>query len=158
GKLSKVGTGQFKPTAPHQSKFINSPTPANANSILKHDRGIPGKHGPNSGPVGNSSSGSSAAQAPFIPHAHSLPITSAGYAGSTPALNAFSQDTFGAGYIDTPPDQALAEGNGFVFEAVNNVFQIFDTNFGHVTNPEPMEQFWADAILITGYCSVSDPK
>src|SRR5262249_6835109 len=102
GKLSKVGTGQFKPTAPHQSKFINSPTPANANSILKHDRGIPGKHGPNSGPVGNSSSGSSAAQAPFIPHAHSLPITSAGYAGSTPALNAFSQDTFGAGYIDTP--------------------------------------------------------
>ena len=46
-----------------------------------------------------------------------------------------------------------------MFEAVNNVFAIYNnSNFGHVTNAEPMEQFWAPAILITGYCSVSDPK
>ena len=45
-----------------------------------------------------------------------------------------------------------------MFEAVNNVFEVTDTNFGHVTNAEPMEQFWAPAILATGYCSVSDPK
>ncbi len=86
-----------------------------------------------------------------------MPIVSKKFAAQTPALNAYWQDAVG-GYTDTPPDQALAEGNGFVFEAVNNVFIITDTNFGHVTNPEPMEQFWAPAILATGYCSVSDPK
>jgi hypothetical protein len=26
---------------------------------------------------------------------------------------------------------------------VNNVFAIYNTSFGHVTNAEPMEQFWA---------------
>ena len=45
-----------------------------------------------------------------------------------------------------------------MFEAVNNVLRSVTTNFGHVTNAEPMEQFWAPAILATGYCSVSDPK
>lgn len=150
-----IGVGKFKPTAPHQPKFINSPTPSNATAILSHDRGIPGKLGP------SGKASSKAAVAPsstFVPHAHSLPITSKQYAAQKPGLNAYSQDAFGAGYIDTPPDQGLAEGNGYVFEAVNNVFQISDTNFGHVTNAEPMEQFWAPAILITGYCSVSDPK
>jgi len=149
---TKVGTGQFKPTAPHQPKFINSPTPANANAILQHDRGIPGKHAGNKAP--NAQTGPNA---PFIPHAHSLPITHQNYAGSKTGLTAFQQEQAG-GYIDTPPDQGLAEGNGFVFEAVNNSFQILDTNFGHVTNAEPMEQFWAPAILATGYCNVSDPK
>src|SRR5262249_14298536 len=47
---------------------------------------------------------------------------------------------------------------GFVMEAVNNVWRITDTNFGHLTNAEPMEQLWAPAILATGYCSVSDPR
>jgi len=143
-----IGTGQFKPTAPHQPKFINSPTPSNANAILQHDRLVPGKLGPD-GKL-SSKAGASAGAAPsaaFTPHAHSLPITSNKYDASAKGLNAYSQDAFGAGYIDTPPDQALAEGNGYVFEAVNNVFMITDTNFGHVTNAEPMEQFWAPAIL-----------
>jgi hypothetical protein len=157
----KVGVGQFKPTAPNQPKFINSSTPSNANSILKHDRAIPGKLGVKGGGKAPGAPGAPAApgapQAVFVPHAHSLPITNKKYAAQSPGLNAYNQDSVG-GYTDTPPDQALAEGNGFVFEAVNNVFMITDTNFGHVTNAEPMEQFWAPAILSTGYCSVSDPK
>jgi len=157
----KVGTGQFAPSAPHQPKFVNSPTPqqkqdAGANkSGATHDRVIPGKLGPSGGKKAPSTP---SGQAPVnVPHPHSLPITSKNYAAQKPGLNAYSQDSTG-GYIDTPPDQALAEGNGSVFEAVNNVFMITDTNFGHVTNAEPMEQFWAPAILATGYCSVSDPK
>jgi hypothetical protein len=149
-----AGTGQFTPTQPVQPKFINSPKPSNSASILAHDRGIPGKLVKNGGKAPNAAAGPGA---PFIPHAHSLPIVSKSYAAQKPGLNAYNQDSTG-GYTDTPPDQALAEGNGYVFEAVNNVFQISDTNFGHVTNPEPMEQFWAPAILATGYCSVSDPK
>src|SRR5437763_6227773 len=121
---TKVGTGQFKPTAPHQRKFINSPTPANANAILQHDRGIPGQHARNKAP--NAQTGPNA---PVIPHAHSLPISHQNDAGSKTGLTAFQQEQAG-GYIDTPPDQGLAEGNGFVFEAVNNSFQILDTNFG----------------------------
>ncbi len=161
-----VGTGQFKSTAPHQVGFIGTrlnkadlpsgPTTKTSGGnagILSHDKVPYGKLGKSGGLTPN------AAVAPSVvgvPHAHSLPITSHSYT-SAKGLNAFSQDSAG-GYTDTPPDQALAEGNGWVFEAVNNVFQISDTNFGHVTNAEPMEQFWAPAILATGYCSVSDPK
>lgn len=146
-----VGTGHFQNTQPNQPKFINAKGPANANSIRQHDRLKPTAPTRNAGAVGASSS------APAPPHAHSLPIITKSYAGSAKGLNAYDQATAG-GYTDTPPDQALAEGGGYVFEAVNNVFRISDTNFGHVTNAEPMEQFWAPAILATGYCSVSDPK
>ncbi len=159
---TKVGTGQFAPTTAHQPKFIYSPTPqqkqdAGASSKgATHDRVVPGKLGPNGSKKAPSTPSGGAAPI-SVPHIKSLPIVSKSYAAQKPGLNAFSQDSTG-GYIDTPPDQALAEGNGYVFEAVNNVFQISDTNFGHVTNAEPMEQFWAPAILATGYCSVSDPK
>jgi len=151
----KVGVGQFKPTQGSMPKFINSPTPKNAAAILSHDKRIPGKLGPK-GSIGSKGAAQARSAAAFIPQAHSLPVTHATYT-SAKGLNAFDQDSVG-GYIDTPPDQALAEGNGFVFEAVNNVFAIYDTNFGHVLNAEPMEQFWAPAILATGFCSVSDPK
>jgi hypothetical protein len=152
----KVGTGQFKPTKGSAPKFINSPTPANAKAILSHDKRIPGKLGPKGSIGTNGAATQATSKAAFIPQAHSLPVTHATYT-SAKGLNAFDQDSTG-GYIDTPPDQALAEGNGYVFEAVNNVFAIYDTNFGHITNAEPMEQFWAPAILVTGFCSVSDPK
>ncbi len=151
-----AGTARYQATKPNQPKFINSPTPSNAKSILSHDRAIPGKLGKN-GSKAPSGSAASGPGAPFIPHAHSLPIVSKKYAAQAPGLNAYWQDAVG-GYTDTPPDQGLGEGNGYVFEAVNNVFMITDTNFGHVSNVEPMEQFWAPAILATGYCSVSDPK
>jgi len=160
---TKVGTGQFAPSAPTQPKFVNSPTPvqkqdagANKNGAT-HDRVVPGKLGPNGGKKAPSTPSGAPIGPNIVPHIKSLPIVSKSYAAQKPGLNAYSQDSTG-GYIDTPPDQALAEGNGYVFEAVNNVFQISDTNFGHVTNAEPMEQFWAPAILATGYCSVSDPK
>jgi len=152
----KVGTGQFKPTQRSAPKFINSPTPANAKAILSHDKRIPGKLGPKGSIGTNGAATQSLSAPPSIPRAHSLPVTHASYT-SAKGLNAYDQGSTG-GYIDTPPDQALAEGNGFVFEAVNNVFAIYDTNFGHITNAEPMEQFWAPAILVTGFCSVSDPK
>ena len=153
----KVGTGQFAARQGKMPKFINSPTPANANSILQHDRRIPGKLGPKGSIATKGAAQQSRSASAFIPHAPSLPITHASYTAAK-GLNAFDQD-FTGGYIDTPPDQALAEGNGFVFEAVNNVFAIYNNaSFSHVTNAEPMEQFWAPAILATGYCSVSDPK
>jgi hypothetical protein len=163
---AKIATSKFQPTKPSNPGFIGhkgdnvKTLPNNHSAILAHDRGIPGKlhgkQGLSSVPAGLNA-GAAPASTTFIPHAHSLPITKASYNGSAKGLNAYDQVSAG-GYTDTPPDQALAEGNGFVFEAVNNVFRITDTNFGHVTNAEPMEQFWADAILITGYCSVSDPK
>jgi hypothetical protein len=160
----KIGTAAFTPTKPNKPAFVGKKgddlktLPKNHSAILTHDRGIPGKISKKGLPgVPAGLNAGAAPAAAFIPHAHSLPITSAHYGGSAKGLNAYNQDSVG-GYTDTPPDQALAEGNGFVFEAVNNVFQISDTNFGHVTNAEPMEQFWAPAILATGYCSVSDPK
>jgi hypothetical protein len=162
--VKKVGTGQFAPTAPHAAPFMNTAPQKGDKTyqrVTAHDRGIPGKRLHSNPSSSSASSAAGAAAAPFIPHAHSLAIhnaTSPPVAAAAKGLNAYSQDAFGAGYIDTPPDQALAEGNGFVFEAVNNVFAIYNTSFGHVTNAEAMESFWAPAILATGYCSVSDPK
>jgi hypothetical protein len=156
----KVGVGQFKPTQGKMPKFINSPTPANAKAILSHDKRIPGKLGAK-GSIGSKGAAQARSSAAFIPQAASLPVTHAvagtDFSAAAKGLNAFNQGSVG-GYIDTPPDQALAEGNGFVFEAVNNVFAIYNTSFGHITNAEPMEQFWAPAILATGFCNVSDPK
>jgi hypothetical protein len=164
----KVGTGQFAPSGPHSRPFIDKAGLAAladknskyAKQVQGHDRGIPGKKLHNNPSGSSASSAAGSAAAPLIPRAHSLPIHGVHNQSGLGAygLNAYSQDAFGAGYIDTPPDMALAEGNGFVFQAVNNVFQISNNQFGHVTNAEPMEQFWAPAILATGYCSVSDPK
>src|SRR5262249_14534811 len=86
-----VGVGQVKPTAPHQPKFINSPAPANATAISKHDRLIPGKLGPKGAKAPGAAAGAAPA-APFIPHAHSLPITSQKYTAK-PGLNAYNQDS-----------------------------------------------------------------
>jgi hypothetical protein len=151
-----VGTGLFKAGGAHPPVVVSrgNGTPANAKSIFAHDRIPPAKlHGKG----GASPSAGATPNAPFIPHAHSLPITTRGSAAAAKGLNAFNQESVG-GYSDTPPDEALAEGNGFVFQAVNSVFMITDTNFGHVTNAEPMEQFWAPAILATGLCDQTDPK
>jgi len=157
---SKIATTAFSPGAVTPPKFIGTKgnkdsAGLNKSSVTTHDRGIPGKLQKLKIP-GALSASASASAAVGVPHAHSLPITSS-HPTSAKGLNAYNQDSVG-GYTDTPPDQALAEGNGFVFEAVNNVLQISDTNFGHITNVESMENFWAPALLATGYCSVSDPK
>jgi hypothetical protein len=156
----KVGTGQFVPTGPKTQPFVNTAPKKDSfygHQVLGHDKAIPGKQLHTNASSSSASSAAGSAAAPFIPHAHSLPITNKQYAAQRPGLNAYDQEATG-GYIDTPPDQALAEGNGYVFEAVNNTFAIYTNSFGHVLNAEPMEQFWAPAILATGYCSVSDPK
>jgi hypothetical protein len=154
-----VGTGSFIGTnsGPSGQKPAKGVFPGIKSITTAHDRAIPGKHGAKSTAAAAAAGAAAQPNAAVIPHAHSLPITSASYAGSAKGLNAYSQDSTG-GYIDTPPDQALAEGNGYVLEAVNNVFQISDTNFGHVTNTESMESFWMPAIIATGYVNVSDPK
>jgi hypothetical protein len=166
--VRKVGTGQFAPSGPNSRPFIDKAglkaladkNSKFAKSVNGHDKAIPGKKLHNNPSGSSASSAAGSAAAPFIPHAPSLPIHGVTHQTVKTAygLNAYDQDAFGAGYIDTPPDNALAEGNGFVFQAVNNVFAIYDTNFGHVLNVESMEAFWAPAILTTGYCSVSDPK
>src|SRR5262249_15302507 len=103
----KVGTGQFTPTGPSSTAFIGTAPSKDSfyyKQVTGHDRGIPGKHSGQKAPSGQAGQ---APSAPFIPHAHSLPITHQSYAGSTPGLNAYDQESTG-GYIDTPPDQALA--------------------------------------------------
>jgi len=152
--MYKVGQSAFAPTAGKTPTFHPLPVAIQKGQLRHHDLRIPGKLGPN-GSLG--SHGAAAAGA--IPHAPSLPIQDAHAmpAAQNYGLNAYDQAVVG-GYDLTPPDQALAEGNGFVLEAVNNVFMITDTNFNHSTNIESMENFWAPALGITGFDSVSDPK
>ena len=91
--VKKAGTGQFKAVQGTKPKFINSPTPDNANAILKHDRRIPGKLGPKGSVGTNGAAGLSRAAASFIPQAHSLPITHQNAVASAKGLNAFDQDS-----------------------------------------------------------------
>jgi hypothetical protein len=72
--VKKAGTGQFKPVQGTKPKFINSPTPDNSKAILAHDRRIPGKLGPK-GSIGTNGAATQA-KSVFVPHAHSLPISS----------------------------------------------------------------------------------
>jgi hypothetical protein len=153
-RVKLAGKSQFVNSPVKQVKF--SPTPlSNKAAALHSDRLIPGKLGPK----GSLGTGGAVGGASAVPHAPNLPITNAHGMPTAQAngLNSYNQESIG-GYDLTPPDEALAEGNGFVLQAVNNVFQITDTNFGHVTNQESMENFWAPATLITGYDSVSDPR
>jgi hypothetical protein len=138
-------------------KFINSPA-QERQAILSARQEDPGKLGAKG--QHRHQRGCPGAGCCVHPAGGSLPVTRRcryRLRGGGEGLNAFNQRSVG-GYIDTPRTGALAEGNGFVFEAVNNVFAVYNTSFGHMTNAEPMEQFWAPAILATGYCSVSDPK
>ncbi|HZR92329.1 MAG TPA: hypothetical protein VFA44_07980 [Gaiellaceae bacterium] len=151
GKASFVPGAVIKPALPTQASVT-----AGAKLSKNINRAIPGKV---NRAVGKAPTGGQAPvpAAAGIPQATSLPITSAKYSGSALGLNSYTQATVG-GYELVPPDQALAEGNGFVLEAVNNVFQIMDTNFGHAASAESMESFFAPAILATGITNLSDPK
>ncbi|MGH3498318.1 MAG: hypothetical protein ACRDP1_12730 [Nocardioidaceae bacterium] len=41
-----------------------------------------------------------------------------------------------------PPDQGLCVGNGYVIEAVNNVFSVYRTSGGRVSGPQSLDPFW----------------
>jgi hypothetical protein len=160
-----VGTAAFTPTARTKPQFVNTKS-ANQRekASASANRLIPGKLGPkgfagakSAAPAAAAAGAAASSPGVLTPHAHSLPIQNQASKASAKGLNAYDQASVG-GYILTPPDQALAEGNGFVLEAVNNVFQVMDTNFGHVSNAESMESFFAPAILTTGFDCLSDPK
>jgi len=152
GSASFVNSGAKNPLKPVRSaetakKFQKSSRVVN--------RGIPGKVLKKGGASG--AAAASAAAAAGIPVAHSLQITTQNYQPAARGLGSFEQWVYG-GYALTPPDQALAEGNGFVVEAVNNLWQVSGTNFGHVSNVESTEAFFAPAIIDSGYNCLSDPK
>ncbi len=85
-------------------------------------------------------------------------------------ISIHDQDVAGTGaYAGTqyglePPDQALAVGNGFVVESVNNALAIFKTDGTVAAAPTPMNQFLAlepEYLRTTGTYgsqSLSDPR
>jgi len=94
------------------------------------------------------------------PSAKSLPFGQASYP-SAKGLNSYDQlshSVFPFPHDTFRPSPAIGEGNGFVVEATDGVFAIYDTGFGHVTNAEPMELFWAPALIASNYCFTIDPQ
>ena len=85
-------------------------------------------------------------------------------------LDIHDQDVAGTGvYAGTqyglePPDQALAVGNGYVVEAVNNAIAVYKTNGKAASVPIPTNEFFGiePEILPTtgqfGEISLSDPR
>ena len=115
---------------------------------------------------------------PVNDSAFSFPAVSSAKVGPAITANAsgfdgisiYDQDVAGTGayansqYGLEPPDQALAVGNGFVVEAVNNALEIFKTDGTVAAVPTPMNQFLAlepEYIRTTGTYgsqSLSDPR
>lgn len=106
-----------------------------------------------------------------IPATGSAAVTSAaktvfGFDG----LDISDQDTAGTGvYANTqyglePPDQALAVGNGYVVEAVNNAIAVYKTNGKAASVPIPTNEFFGlepEYLRTTktyGSQSLSDPR
>jgi hypothetical protein len=58
-----------------------------------------------------------------------------------PGLTSFDLGT-ATGFVTEPPDQGLAIGDGFVFEAINNVLALYDTSGFPVTGPVDENAFF----------------
>ncbi len=64
-------------------------------------------------------------------------------------------------FVLEPPDQGLAVGNGFVFEAINDVFAIYDTSGVLISGPVSANKFFKLAPAIQGNTagpSLTDPR
>ncbi len=106
---------------------------------------------------------------PAVGSAKVAPASTASASGFD-GISIRDQDVAGTGaYAGTqyglePPDQALAVGNGFVVEAVNNALEIFKTDGTLAAAPTPMNQFLAlepEYLRTTrtyGSQSLSDPR
>lgn len=57
-----------------------------------------------------------------------------------------------------PPDQALAVGNGFVLEAVNDVLRIWDTSGAALTSPVDLNSFYGYAAAINRTTGARGPS
>jgi hypothetical protein len=80
-------------------------------------------------------------------------------------LNLYQQRSANGGnqFTVEPPDQGLAVGNGYVVEAVNDVFRVFDTNGNPLTDVIDLNTFYNYAAAInrtTGEYgpSITDPS
>ena len=154
GSASFVNSGAQNPVKPVR-QVATAKQAQVTNRVV--NRAIPGKVLRKAGHASGAAAPSAAAVPAGIPIAPSLPIVTQNYQPAARGLGSAEQWIYG-GYALTPPDQALAEGNGFVVEAVNNLWQVSDTNFGHVTNVESTEAFFAPAIIASGFSCLSDPK
>jgi hypothetical protein len=70
-----------------------------------------------------------------------------GFAG----ISNFTQAAVNSGFSVEPPDQGLAVGNGFVFEAVNNALAVYSDKGQLLSGVAPINQFF-------GQLPESDPK
>ncbi len=103
-----------------------------------------------------------------MPSGNAVTVTNSGFAGFD-GLTHRDQRFAGTGiYKNTqfsvePPDQALAVGNGFVLEGVNNGLAVFDASGTVLSGPTTMSQFFGVAPEIVRPSGpfgpfISDPK
>jgi hypothetical protein len=76
------------------------------------------------------------------------------------ALNHFDQRTANNGnqFSIVPPDQGMCVGNGFVFETVNDVLQIFDTKGNAVSPPTDLNSFYGYPPIIDRVNGIFGPE
>jgi hypothetical protein len=81
-----------------------------------------------------------------IPMPSSLPIIgSPKKLVSAPGLNAYV-NTKVSGIQGTPPNETVCEGAGFVFEGVNNVFEVYDASLASLASPVADSAFFLPAL------------
>jgi hypothetical protein len=96
-------------------------------------------------PTARSAAGRAKAAGLTIPNVKGFKVRGTqGLRRSFEALNHFDQRTANNGnqFSIVPPDQGLCVGNGFVFESLNDVLQVFDTRGGELTAPTDLNSFY----------------
>ncbi len=112
--------------------------------------------------LGRLHSSSVQVQSPLsIPTVSSTPVdgTTPGLVTSFEGLNHFKNRFASNGnqFSLEPPDQGLCVGNGYVFETVNDVLEVYDTAGNSLTGPVALNAFYGYAPAIDRTTGISGP-
>jgi hypothetical protein len=158
-EIRQGGTASF-PAGPSLQGLAQAPNPANNSSANERGRAAPkpdlvnarrGTLDPTIKALARAATPAAAALTAPNPRAKTVVGPSIRFSGF-PGLTHFDSRNASNGnqFSIEPPDQGLAVGNGFVFEAVNDVFAVYDGSTGiQLAGPVAANEFFGLAPAIT---------
>jgi hypothetical protein len=143
GNVTGVQTPEIKPDEPGEGGGDEGD--ARAATASAHNLTGTGNRSMSVRPTAKSAPARAQAAGLTIPNVKGMSVKGTpGLQRSFEGLNHFDQRNANNGnqFTIVPPDQGMCVGNGFVFETVNDVLQIFDTKGKALTAPTDLNSFY----------------